>query len=302
MKVRKNIYIDDPENDIMGDCPHEISYLAPSSVDVDGIYIQVHRAGVVLKTPSDFHVGRDDSYPHNMIHCVFSGHGSVSSRGKVSTVERGQIFVLASNESHVYSSDPKDPMGLVWVEFCGGNSAQITKHILDLGGMVYGGGVFNHITDLCTSILYQPDQQNPKISAIIYEMLMCLCSHVETDTYKSPVDQNILRYIDDNIDHRLTLTDISAAFGYHPAYFSSRFAKNMGITYSKYVMHRKMNYACHYLETTNWSVDRIAQELGFCDISHFIQRFKTSEGITPSVYRNKLHQSPAEQNELEKQA
>jgi len=33
-------------------------------------------------------------------------------------------------------------------------------------------------------------------------------------------------------------------------------------------------------------VERIAQELGFCDTSHFIQRFKALRQITPIAYRN----------------
>jgi len=67
-------------------------------------------------------------------------------------------------------------------------------------------------------------------------------------------------------------------------------------------MQRKMSHACHLLETTTWSVDRIAHELGFCDISHFIQRFKESLGITPTVYRKnhpKTAQEPASRRKTE---
>ena len=60
----------------------------------------------------------------------------------------------------------------------------------------------------------------------------------------------------------------------------------MGTTFSKYVMNRKISHACYLLETTSWSVERIAQELGFCDISHFIQRFKAIKGVTPMAYRS----------------
>ena len=74
-------------------------------------------------------------------------------------------------------------------------------------------------------------------------------------------------------------------FGYHPAYFSSLFSRTTGVTFSKYVMNRKISHACYLLETTGWSVERIAQELGFCDISHFIQRFKHLKGVTPMAYR-----------------
>jgi len=293
--VRNKRYIDDPEHDIMGSYPHEISYVSPNSIDVDGIYLQVYRAGIVMQTPPDFLVSRDDSYMFSLMHCVFRGRGTVTVRGQTHEIKRGQIFVLASNEPHVYSTDSDDPLGMVWVEFGGGNSSQLVKHILNLGGPVYSGRVFTSVIDLCTSILYQPNQQSPRISAILYEMLMCLCSHVDSDIHQSPVDQSILKYIDENIGHRLSLTEISAAFGYHPAYFSSRFAKNMGVTFSKYVMQRKMIHACYLLEITDWPVDRIAHDLGFCDISHFIQRFKTSEGVTPSIYRRN-HRKTTKEN------
>ena len=60
----------------------------------------------------------------------------------------------------------------------------------------------------------------------------------------------------------------------------------MGTTYSKYVMNRKVSHASYLLETTSWPVERIAQELGFCDTSHFIQRFKALQQVTPIAYRN----------------
>jgi len=285
--VRNKRMIDDPEHDIMGNYPHEVSYVSPEPIDVDGMYFRVHRAGITMQTPVYFHVERDDSYMYSIIHCVFRGKGSINVRGHSYDIRRGQLFVLPSNERHAYATDIDDPLGLVWVEFAGGNSAQIIKHILDVGGPVYGEPVFTSLTNLCTSILYHPALKNQpsKISSILYEMMMQLCAHVESGGSQSLTDQHILKYIDENIGHRLSLAEISAEFGYHPAYFSNRFAKNMGVTFSKYVMHRKMSHACHFLESTAWSVDRIAHELGFCDISHFIQRFKAIEGMTPRAYR-----------------
>ena len=302
--MRTKRFIDDPEHDIMGNYPHEISYVSPDPIDVDGIYLRVHRAGITMQTPPDFFVERDDSYMYSMIHCAFRGTGRVTVRGRSYEIKRGQMFLLSSNERHVYTASKDDPLGLVWVEFAGGNSTQIIKHILDLGGPVYSGSIFTQITDLCTSILYHPalSSSAAKISSILYEMLMRLCTHVESGNSQSPIDQHILKYIDENIGHRLSLAEISASFGYHPAYFSSRFSKNMGIPFSKYVMQRKMSHACHLLETTLWSVDRISHELGFCDISHFIQRFKESLGITPSVYRKnhrKNIQEPAARRKTE---
>ena len=283
--MRSNYYADDLEHDIVGSVPHDVYYIAPRAVDPNSLYIQVNRAGIVLKTPQDFLISRDDAYPYSMIHCVLYGRGTVSTRGHTFEVHDRQLFVMASNEGHMYSTDPRDPLGLVWVEYAGGNSAQLTRHILDLGGPIYEGSAFTDVMNQCTSILYQSRQEGPGISLVLYDILMTLCKRVEIENSGRPVNHEILKYIDENIDHHLTLTEISQAFGYHPAYFSSFFSKMTGVTFSKYVMNRKISHACYLLETTSWSVDRIAQELGFCDISHFIQRFKALKGTTPMAYR-----------------
>ena len=285
--MKHNQYYDDLEHDIVGSCPHDVFYVSPTSIDLDGLYIQASRAGIVMRTPDDFLISRDDSYRYNLIHCVLRGRGSVSVRGLTRSVEAGQLFVLAAKEGHMYSSDPRDPMGLVWVEFSGGNSSQLVSHILDLGGSVYSGSVFSKVVELCTSVLYQSKQQGPKISNVLYQMLMCICDHVEVENKPNSINQRILKYIDENIDRRLTLTEVAAEFSYHPAYFSSHFSKTMGVSFAKYVMNRKISHACYLLDTTGWSVERIAQELGFCDISHFIQRFKAHEGMTPIAYRSR---------------
>ena len=58
--MRSNYYADDLEHDIVGSVPHDVYYLAPRSVDPNSLYIQVNRAGIVLKTPRDFLISGDD--------------------------------------------------------------------------------------------------------------------------------------------------------------------------------------------------------------------------------------------------
>lgn len=266
-------------------CPHDDFYITPTPIILDGLFIQVNRAGIVTATPSDFHIVRDESYNFNVIHCVFRGRGYVRARDQAYALGRGQAFLLAAHEPHEYGSDPEDPMGLVWVEFAGGNSAQIVQYILDSGGAVYGGELFEALTNLCTSILYQTNQRNPRISQIIYEMLMRMCTSIESDLEISTMDQKILRYINRNISAQLTLADVAREFGYNPSYFSARFSRTFGMTFSKYLLRQRMSNARYLLVTTKWPVERIAQELGFYDMSHFIQRFKAFEGVTPARYR-----------------
>lgn len=270
--------------------PHDIFYISPIPIRLDGLFYQVNRAGITCQTPSDFVIRRTDGYQFGTIHCVIGGRGSVTVRGTTYPLVKGQLFILCAYESHAYRSDPKDPMGLVWVEFGGGDSERVTRHILDSGGPVYGGEAFSAVVALCTSLLYQTNSAPPSVSRTVYEMLITLCSSVDAEQEsREEGNQAFLNYIDEHLCERLTLAQVAGAFGYHPAYFSSRFSKVAGMSFSQYILHRKMSRACYWLMTTPWSLECIAQKLGFYDVSHFIQRFKTVAGVTPAKYRKDSH-------------
>lgn len=271
--------------ELVGGCPHEIFYISPSPIELDGPYIRINRAGITTQTQPEFHIERDDTYRFNIIHCVTRGSGSVTLGGKRRPLSVGQVFVLPAQERHAYRSDPDNPMGLSWVEFAGGNSTQLMRHIIASGGIVYGEPVFQEALNLCTYLFYQREQNIPQNSQILYQILMTFCAHLEQESRLDTPSQAFLKYIDENLGKKLTLTQVAQHFGYHPAYFSAYFSKSIGMTFSKYVMARRMRQACYLLSTTQWPIERVSQELGFYDVSHFIQRFKAAEGLTPSRYR-----------------
>ena len=265
-------------------CPNEVYHIASKPILFNGMYIQINRAGIVCATPEDFHITRNASYRYSVIHCAFRGRGFLSLRGRQYKIQRGQCFLLTAQEAHEYWADPSDPWGLVWVEFGGGGSAQLTRYILNLGGPVFEGKVFDRLTEQCTAILSRPEFFEPRVSSTIYDMLMSLCAQAESSIDESSIKKDILDYIDANLPH-LTLEKIAANFGYNPVYFSALFSRTVGTSFSRYVQLQRMNRACILLATTEWSMENIAQELGFYDASHFIHSFKSIEGITPAAYR-----------------
>lgn len=284
--------MNDYDHDIVGSCPHDVFYVSPTPPDLEGLYIQINRAGIVLECPRDFYISRDDTYRYCVLHCMIRGKGTVTVRGHSYRVERRQMFLLCANEEHSYHSDPDDPMGVVWVEFCGGGSARIVKHIMNMGGCVYGAPIFSDVMNACTALLYQQSQQGPHISRMIYDMLMTFCAYADENQLLGVSSSRILNYIDENLDHPLTLKEVATVFGYHPAYFSSLFSRMMGVSFSKYVMKRKLNHACYLLEATNWPVERVARELGFWDVSHFIKRFRAVLDVSPTAYRTSYRRYP----------
>ena len=70
-----------------------------------------------------------------------------------------------------------------------------------------------------------------------------------------------------------------------PSYFSRLFTREMGEGFTNYVNRQKVELAKRELRSTTKSISQIATELGYLNISHFINLFKRFEGITPLVYR-----------------
>jgi AraC-like DNA-binding protein len=76
--------------------------------------------------------------------------------------------------------------------------------------------------------------------------------------------------------------------GLNPTYFSTLFKKEMGVTFSNYILNVKIDHAKRLLKNTNMSLISIAIELGFDNQSYFSNVFKKATNMTPKQYRQAL--------------
>ncbi len=72
-------------------------------------------------------------------------------------------------------------------------------------------------------------------------------------------------------------------------YLSRLFTKEIGESYSTFVIKLKIEWAKELLETTDSAVSQISEELGFNDVSYFIRAFKKNVGLTPAFYRSYIN-------------
>jgi transcriptional regulator GlxA family with amidase domain len=70
--------------------------------------------------------------------------------------------------------------------------------------------------------------------------------------------------------------------------FTRRFRDATGTTPARWVLTRRLDAARTLLETTTWSIERIAQECGFASSVTFRQNFVGSLAITPTLYRRRF--------------
>lgn len=65
------------------------------------------------------------------------------------------------------------------------------------------------------------------------------------------------------------------------------FKKKFGLSVKKYVIQKKINYACELLMVHRYSINQIAEMCNFSDIYYFSKQFKLQIGISPTEYIKK---------------
>ena len=100
------------------------------------------------------------------------------------------------------------------------------------------------------------------------------------------IPQDILDYINEHFNEKISLNDLSQRCFYNPAYFSRLFKKAFNMSFTDYIMDIRLKHCCELLKNSDYTIDRIIEECGFSDRNTFYERFKNKYGCTPSEYRN----------------
>jgi transcriptional regulator GlxA family with amidase domain len=95
----------------------------------------------------------------------------------------------------------------------------------------------------------------------------------------------LLRWLDDNAGHDLTLEAIAGRAGMSTRTLNRRFREQTGTTPLQWLHRARIRRAQHLLETTAHPVDRIGSQVGFGSPTAFRDRFKRVVGTSPHSYR-----------------
>lgn len=101
----------------------------------------------------------------------------------------------------------------------------------------------------------------------------------------------IQEYLQLHFREGLSLTIISDEFNITPSYLSTIFHKEMGESYSKYLLRLRMETAKALLSNPNSKVQDVALNIGFSSSKHFISVFKSYYKRSPGEYKKELNKN-----------
>lgn len=101
--------------------------------------------------------------------------------------------------------------------------------------------------------------------------------------------ENALVYIKEHLTEDLTLKKVSGAMSLSPIYFHNTFKFAVGKTLRDYIEEQRIRRAINLLQTTDFSLAKIAYECGFSSQSYFSCVFKRRMKMTPRAYVQELY-------------
>ncbi len=96
---------------------------------------------------------------------------------------------------------------------------------------------------------------------------------------------DIQGYAEEHLAGNLRLRDVAEEFGYSPNYLGRVFRDGYGMSFSDYVLQLRMEKAAQLLRESSWKIYRIADEVGYNNLTYFNRQFKDYFHLTPGDYR-----------------
>jgi AraC-like DNA-binding protein len=99
--------------------------------------------------------------------------------------------------------------------------------------------------------------------------------------------KRLFDFLNQHYAQKLKVSEAATMVGMSETRFKEFFKRATGSTFAQYVIQLRLARATQLLRDTELSMAEIAHQTGFCDQSHFDNRFKDSFEVSPKEYRSR---------------
>jgi AraC-like DNA-binding protein len=121
---------------------------------------------------------------------------------------------------------------------------------------------------------------------LITELMRELSEHAPlAPPLLSGLVHDALRFIEAHCLTPLSLQDVAAAVRRTSSHLANAIRRETGLTVGDWLREHRMAEARRRLLETDGSIESIADEVGYADVTHFIRTFRRAHGVTPRAFR-----------------
>lgn len=232
---------------------------------------------------------------------ICSGSSEYLIHDKKTVIEAGDLLVYNAGVVHDEVSGPDMEVGSYCVGVGGLHMPGLRENALisDEKGYVFPTGrYFEDMKELFVMMFRNLAAGEPHAELFCTSLMHALLVSVLTvtegvgETRENPADEphilgsRIKDYIDRHYMEPITLQSMGEALRISPYYLSHVFKQMSGYSPVQYLLRRRIGEAQTLLITTELSVARIAEMVGYDSQSYFNLQFTKNVGMPPSRYRH----------------
>lgn len=252
-------------------------------------FLDVRLAGITYPNPSYKcvrNMTKETVYDYYVFEYVVKGVGHIDTTSDKYVVRKGDFYFLNRHHQFTYYADSEKPYEKIFVVLFGSFIDSLVKNYGIKDAVVikkYDAEKFMiNILELCEQTPIDYD----KLTIKVLEMFQIVFpSPYYVSETKFAVANKIKEFIDKNIEKKLTLEYISEELFISVPHIERVFKETFHITPSKYISQRRIDEVATLLITTNYSIETIANKLGYTDAKYLSKCFKKAKGISPLKYR-----------------
>ena len=238
-----------------------------------------------------------------VLHVVASGKGRLEIGDEVYHLSEGDAFLLKPEEEAWYMADFNEPWSYMWIGFQGMQAHECVMNAgFDNDNHVIHGVDHNPLRGYIMEML--------KAHSLSYSNSLRRSSYLQMffadliEQYRKNIQgienlesipgaeqvKRLMIYITEHYKEKIRINEVAYEMGINRCYLSTAFKKMTGYSPAEYLLQVRMEKAKSLLMKTNYSINRIATEVGYADQLAFSRMFKRRFGESPARYRQEAEQ------------
>ncbi len=178
-----------------------------------------------------------------------------------------------------------------WCAWQGDIAYHVAQHIKDYrSGEVYHLGTSDVMQSLFHSVIYNHYYDAINVNQFISgfsEQLLAILPAIDNRIERAAATPLVKRAID-LIEQEypcLTVEALAGRLFVDASHLARAFRREIGISPKQYITRTKLNYAEYYLVSTEHTIQRIADMVGYTNYTNFYVAFRQRFGMSPDEYR-----------------
>lgn len=239
---------------------------------------------------------------HHEFILFIGGKGIVTIQKRKYSVKSGMLFYFYPGLFHSITSDLNEPLCFLSVHFSYGTVSYINGNwdikketrLLPFNRVQ----IFEETYQIKKLFHQLIDTWNGKLpgyefvcKVTLQQIIITINQNikVQSQNYSATLKvEKIIKFMQDNLNRKITLCELSAFSDISPYYLSRLFKETTGYSVIEFFNKMKIDKAKELLEENDIKIKEVARVLGFSDEFYFSRLFKKTEGISPSEYHSNI--------------